>query len=285
MGGDQLYYDLHTHTVWSDGELSATALVASAANAGVRVLALTDHDTVAGLQEAVSAADSHGIVLVSGVEISMSWQSFGVHIVGLDIDPSHEPLQRGLRRLQEIRRARAVAIVQALADAGLGDAREVLVREGVVSRTHIADWLVARGHARDRAVAFKRFLARGGPGHVAVTWADMAEVVSWIRGAGGCAVLAHPTRYRLSSGRLRQLVCEFAEAGGGALEVVTAGLDAGEIARLARLAEHHHLRASVGSDYHKPLPWRPHPGGLPDLPANCVPVWRERPRMQPRGGV
>lgn len=280
-----MYYDLHTHTVWSDGELSATALVACAASVGVQVLALTDHDTVAGLAEAAAAADSHGIVLVSGVEISMSWQGFAVHIVGLDIDPSYEPLERGLRRLQEIRRARAAAIVKALAEAGLGDAREVLVREGVVSRTHIADWLVDQGHARDRAVAFKRFLARGGCGHVGVAWADMAEVMSWIRGAGGCAVLAHPTRYRLSGGRLQQLVREFAQAGGAALEVVTAGLDAGEIARLARLAESYHLRASVGSDYHRPLPWRPHPGGLPDLPASCVPVWRERPRMQPRAGV
>ena len=280
-----MYYDLHTHTVWSDGELSATDLVACAASVGVQVLALTDHDTVAGLVEAATAADTHGIVLVPGVEISTSWQGFAVHVVGLDIDPSYEPLERGLLRLQEIRRARAAAIVEALAKAGLGDAREVLVREGVVSRTHIADWLVDQGHARDRAVAFKRFLARGGCGHVGVTWADMAEVMAWIRGAGGCAVLAHPTRYRLSGGRLQQLVRQFAEAGGAALEVVTAGLDAGEIARLARLAEYYHLQASVGSDYHKPLPWRPHPGGLPDLPASCVPVWRERARMQPRAGV
>lgn len=280
-----MYYDLHTHTVWSDGDLSAKALVASAASVGVRVLALTDHDTVSGLAEAVDAALVHGIVLVAGVEISTSWQGLGVHVVGLDIDPSYEPLRNGLYRLQETRRARAAAIVEGLAQAGLGDAREVLVRDGVVSRTHIADWLVDQGHARNRAVAFKRFLAHGGAGYVGVAWAEMAEVVGWIRGAGGCAVLAHPTRYRLSSGRLQQLVRGFAEAGGSALEVVTAGLDAGEIARLARLAEHYRLRASVGSDYHKPLPWRPHPGGLPELPVSCVPVWRERPRMQPHTEV
>lgn len=281
-GGGELYYDLHTHTVWSDGELSAEALVACAVKAGVQVLALTDHDTVAGLAEAATAARTLGIVLVPGVEVSISWQGLTVHIVGLDIDPSHEPLQRGLRRLQEIRRERARLIVQALAHAGLGDAQSVLVRNGIVSRTHIADWLVEQGHARDQGTAFKRFLTRGGPGHVNVVWADLAEAIGWIHGAGGCAVLAHPTRYRLSSGRLQQLVRAFAEGGGIALEVVTAGLDEGEIGRLARLAERHGLRASVGSDYHKPLPWRPLPGGLPELPAMCVPVWQERPHMQAR---
>ena len=275
-----MYYDLHTHTVWSDGELTPEALVACAARAGVQVLALTDHDTIAGLTQAAAAAHTQGIVLVPGVEISVSWQGLTVHVVGLDVDPLYEPLQRGLKRLQEIRRTRAAEIIAALAQAGLGDAQDILVREGIVSRTHIADWLVEQGHARDCGVAFKRFLTRGTPGYVGVAWAELAEVVGWIHGAGGCAVLAHPTRYRLSSGRLQQLVQAFAEGGGVALEVVTAGLDAGEIGRLARLAKRYHLRASVGSDYHKALPWRALPGGLPELPAACVPVWQERPRMQ-----
>ncbi|MHB8254167.1 MAG: PHP domain-containing protein [Acidiferrobacter sp.] len=277
-----MYYDLHTHTVWSDGELSPEALVSCAAQAGVQVLALTDHDTVAGLAAGAAAARVQGIVLVSGVEISVSWQGLTVHVVGLDIDPTHESLQRGLERLQGIRRERALAIVQALARVGLGDARPLLARDGVVSRTHIADWLVEQGHARDRGVAFKRFLTRGSPAYVSVIWADLAEAVGWIRAAGGCAVLAHPTRYRLSSGRLQQLVRAFSEGGGAALEVVTAGLDAGEIGRLARLAECYGLQASVGSDYHKALPWRPLPGGLPELPEACVPIWQKRPRMQAR---
>jgi len=275
-----LYYDLHTHTVWSDGELSAEALVASAVKAGVRVLALTDHDTMAGLGEAADAARAQDIVLVPGVEVSISWQGLTVHIVGLDVDPSYEPLQAGLRRLQAIRRERALLIIEALARAGLGDAQSILARNGVVSRTHVADWLVEQGHARDRGTAFKRFLTRGGVAYVNIAWADLREAIGWIQGAGGCAVLAHPTRYRLSSGRLQQLVRAFAEGGGSALEVVTAGLDAGEIARLARLADHHGLQASVGSDYHKALPWRLLPGGLPELPAICVPVWEQRSHMQ-----
>lgn len=275
-----MYYDLHTHTVWSDGGLSPSALVAEAARAGVRVLALTDHDTLAGLAAGALAAKAHGIAFVSGVELSVTWQGLTVHIVGLDIDPSFEPLLQGLTGLQETRRERGRAIVEALAVAGLGDARDILARDGIVSRTHIADWLVDKGSARDRGVAFKRFLARGGPAYVPVTWVDMEQAVAWIKGAGGCGVLAHPTRYRLSSGRLQQLVQSFALAGGDALEVVTAGLDAGEVARLARLAKRFSLRGSVGSDFHRALPWRPLPGGLPALPEECVPVWQGRSRMQ-----
>ncbi len=274
-------HDLHTHTLWSDGDLSPEALVGEAARAGVRVLAVTDHDTTQGIAAARAGADARGIVLVAGVEISVTWQGLNVHLVGLDIDVDNAALQTGLARLQTIRRDRARAIVEALARDGLGEARAALVRPGVVGRGHIADWLVANGHARHRAGAFKRFLARGASAYVPVTWASLEEGIAWIRAAGGCSVLAHPTRYDLSAGRLRQLIAGFAEAGGEALEVVSTGLQAGEIARLGRLAQHHRLKASLGSDYHKPLPWRSEPGHLPALPADCVPVWRDRARMQP----
>lgn len=279
-----MYYDLHTHTVWSDGALTPQALVACAAHAGIRVLAVTDHDTVAGLEEATWAAHREGIVLVSGVELSVTWQGMTVHVVGLDIDPTNEDLRAGLKRLQDVRIQRGQAIVDALAAADLGDAQEVLVRAGVVSRVHLADWLVEQGHARDRGVAFKRYLNRGGSAYIRADWASLTDAISWIAGAGGCAVLAHPTRYRLSSGRLQQLVKAFAGAGGVALEVVTAGLDAGEMGRLARLAARERLAASAGSDFHKPLPWRTLPGNLPDLPEGSLPVWAGRPRMQMAGG-
>lgn len=272
-GDTKVYYDLHTHTVWSDGELGPTALVAHAARAGVRVLALTDHDTMDGVDEAAQAARGLGLGFVPGVELSVTWQGLTVHVVGLGVDAGNAVLKRALQGLRAKRLQRGQAIVQALGAADLGDARPILEREGIVSRVHIADWLVTKGHARNRATAFKRFLTRGGVGYVAGEWAGLEEAVDWILKAGGDAVLAHPTRYRLSGGRLQQLVRGFAEAGGGALEVVTAGLDAGEMGRLARLAHRHGLCASVGSDFHKALPWRSLPGGLPDLPEGCRPIW------------
>lgn len=278
-----MYYDLHTHTVCSDGQLTPERLVAAAAEAGVRVLAVTDHDTVAAIADARRAADRCGVVLVAGVEISVSWAGNTVHIVGLDMNPADAILQRGLAQLQAVRRERAVAIVARLAAAGIEGAAALLAREGVISRVHIADWLVAQGHAPDSALAFRKFLSPGRPGYVAASWASLADAVGWVVGAGGRAVLAHPTRYRLSAGRLRQLVSAFTEAGGGALEVVSAGLDIGESGRLARLAAHAGLLASVGSDFHKALPWRRHPGGLRELPVGVAGVWTGRPQMQPQG--
>lgn len=272
-GDTKVYYDLHTHTVWSDGELEPSVLVAHAARAGVRVLAVTDHDTMDGVDEAALAARELGLQFVPGVELSVTWQGLTVHIVGLGVDADEGGLKQALHGLQSKRLQRGQAIVQALEEAGLGDARPVLEREGIVSRVHIADWLVGEGHARNRATAFKRFLTRGGIAYVAGEWAGLDEAVGWVLNAGGDAVLAHPTRYRLSGGRLQQLVRGFAEAGGAALEVVTAGLDAGEVGRLARLAHRHGLCASVGSDFHKTLPWRALPGGLPDLPEGCRPIW------------
>ncbi len=269
----KLYYDLHTHTVWSDGELEPGSLVASAAAAGVRVLALTDHDTMAGVDEAACAARHCGIQLIPGVELSVAWQGLTVHVVGLGLDAGNARLRQALAAVRETRIERGRAMAAALAAAGLLGAQSVLERPGIVSRVHVADWLVAHGHAPDRARAFKRFLTRGMPGYVVAQWPDLTAGVDSIRGAGGCAVLAHPIRYRLSGGRLEQLVRAFTEAGGVALEVVTAGLDAGEIGRLARLARRYALHASVGSDFDKALPWRLRPGGLPELPGDCRPVW------------
>lgn len=275
-----MYYDLHTHTVCSDGTLTPEALVSCAVEAGVEVLALTDHDTVEGLGAARAAATQAGINLVAGVEISAIWEGMTVHIVGLDIDDKNDVLLGNLARLQDIRRERIQDIAVLLARQGIDGALAVLAHAGSVGRTHVADWLVIHGHARSRTVAFKRFLTRGAPAYVGGRWPDMAEAVAWIRAAGGCSVLAHPTRYRLSGGRLRQLIAAFAESAGGALEVVSAGLDAGEIGRLAELALRYDLQGSVGSDFHGPVPWRTHPGGLVDLPVGCVPVWQRCSRMQ-----
>ncbi|MDA8361372.1 MAG: PHP domain-containing protein [Gammaproteobacteria bacterium] len=275
-----MYYDLHTHTVCSDGQLTPEALVGTAAAAGVRVLAVTDHDTIEGVVAARAAAAVYDVTLVTGIEISASWEGHAVHVVGLDLRIDDDGLMGGLCRLRAIRRARGVAIADRLAALGVTGAHDLLGRHAAIGRGHFAQWLVQGGHARSPGQAFRLFLQRGRPAYVGVEWPMLSEVVTWLREAGGCAVLAHPTRYTLSGGRLRQLVRAFVAAGGDALEVVSAGLDVGEMGRLARLAGQFGLRASVGSDFHDMLPWRKTPGGLADLPAGCMPVWRDRPTMQ-----
>ncbi|MDA8389644.1 MAG: PHP domain-containing protein [Gammaproteobacteria bacterium] len=275
-----MYYDLHTHTVCSDGRLTPEALVEAAAAAGVRVLAVTDHDTVEGVAAARASAVRHAVRVVAGVEISASWEGHAVHVVGLDLRIDDDGLTEGLDRLRAIRRARGAAIADRLAGLGMPGAHGLFEQCAVIGRGHFAQWLSAGGHARSPGQAFRLFLQRGRPAYVGVEWPALAEVVAWLRKAGGCVVLAHPTRYTLSGGRLRQLIQAFVQAGGDALEVVSAGLDAGEMGRLARLAGQFGLRASVGSDFHDALPWRKTPGGLADLPAGCVAVWSGRPAMQ-----
>lgn len=269
-------YDLHAHTIRSDGTLTPTELVARARANGVGTLALTDHDVTDGLAEARAAAVAFDVRLIPGVEISVTWQRQTVHIVGLDIDPDHVALQEGLSRLREFRWWRAQEIGGRLKKKNIDDAftqARRLARGQVVSRTHFARFLVARGYVSNMAQAFKYYLGRGRVAHVPGQWAPLDDAVGWIRGAGGVAVIAHPARYRLTSGKLRRLLEEFRECGGGAIEVTTGSQAASETDHLSRLAVSYGLMASTGSDYHGPeKPWVDL-GKLPALAPELTPVW------------
>jgi len=277
-------YDLHTHTYYSDGTLAPAELVARAAANGVQVLALTDHDVTDGLPEARDAAARAGIGFVPGVEISVTWNSQTVHIVGLQIDSADSDLQTGLQRLREFREWRADEIGRRLAKAGIPAATEGARRfaqRGLVSRTHFAQFLVASGEARDLRAVFKRFLVRGKPGHVPGQWASLEEAVAWIRGAGGQAVIAHPARYRLTATRVKKLLGEFREVGGSAIEVVCGSHSRDDAFRFAQLARTFGLLGSAGSDYHGPQNHYLDLGPLPPLPEGCTPVWQTWPPATP----
>jgi predicted metal-dependent phosphoesterase TrpH len=272
-------YDLHSHTLRSDGTLTPTELVVQARAAGVDVLALTDHDVTDGLSEAQAASVQHGLRLVPGVEVSVTWERLTVHVVGLNIDPANTELQRGLAGLRDFRHTRAVEIGRRLAKHRVPGAYEgamQLARGAIVSRTHFARYLVSQGHVGTMADAFRHYLTRNCPGYVPGEWAPLAEAVGWIRAAGGVAALAHPSRYKLSSGRLRALLAQFKECGGAAIEVVCGSHTPDVTAHFARLAREHGLLASLGSDYHGPEASGATWGGLgrlPPLPEGLTPVW------------
>lgn len=284
-------YDLHSHSFRSDGTLAPAELVARAHAAGVEVLALTDHDVTDGLPEAQEAAVQHGLRLVCGAEISVTWNALTVHVVGLDIDPAHAALQQGLAQLRARRNQRAREIGRRLAKHRVPDTYEgaaALARGEIVSRTHFARYLVAKGYALTMSQAFKQYLSRGCPGHVPSDWATLAQAVSWIRGAGGQAVLAHPARYKVSSGKLRQLLGEFKECGGAAIEVVCASHTPDNIRHFAQLARQFDFAASVGSDYHGPEVGGGSWGGLgklAPLPEGLVPVWEKWSGVGGQGSV
>jgi predicted metal-dependent phosphoesterase TrpH len=272
-----LNIDLHTHSTCSDGLLTPADLVARAAAAGVEVLALTDHDTVAGLEEAEHSAGVHGLRLVPGVEISASWRAQAIHVLGLWIDPASEQLRSALLAQAERRRLRMRKMCARLEKLGLpGPAllAAVEAQPGLPTRAHLANALVAGGHVDRADQAFRKYLGAGKSANVAADWPELAAVVGWIRAAGGVATLAHPARYALSGGARRQMLADFVSAGGAALEVVTGGNGAQHVEAVAALAVKHGLMGSVGSDFHDPqLTWNPL-GRYLKLPDCVTPVWR-----------
>lgn len=273
-----LHYDLHSHSTASDGTLSPAELVARAHARGVHVLALTDHDSTEGLAEAAATAGDVGLDLVPGVEISVSWNSQTVHIIGLHVDPANQALQAGLAGLRGFRDWRAQEIARRLEKHGIADTYEgakAYAKGSIVSRTHFARLLVERGEARDLQQVFKRFLVHGKPGFVSGEWAKLEDAVNWITGAGGQAVIAHPARYRLTATRLRMLFTEFKGMGGAGIEVVSGSHSRDDYFTLANYAKQFGLLASSGSDYHGPEhPWI-ELGRLPELPKLCTPIWTD----------
>lgn len=270
--------DLHAHSTASDGTLTPRRLMRRASERGVRVMALTDHDTLDGLPEAREEAGRLGIRFVPGVEVSVTWGGRTVHIVGLGVDESAHGLRRGLAGLREFRDWRAVEIGRRLDRAGIPGIYErarALSSGRLISRTHFARALVEQGHAGSVAEVFRKFLVRGRPGHVAGEWAGLDEAVAWIREAGGQAVIAHPARYGLTRTRLRRLLGDFIDAGGVGMEVVSGSHSRGDMYAMAVHVRDFSLLASAGSDFHDPdNPWI-ELGRLPALPEGVRPIWHD----------
>lgn len=274
-----LNYDLHSHSCISDGVLSPAQLLARAAERGVDVLALTDHDDTSGLDEARQAAQALGVRLVNGVEISVSWEAQTLHVVGLGIDPQAPALAAGLAQLRVGRRERAERIAAQLARFGIPDSLEGAWRHAgnpeLIGRMHFARYLVEIGACKDVQAVFRRYLSKDKPGYVSHRWAGLADAIGWIRASGGRAVLAHPGRYRVGSERMLGLLHEFREAGGEGIEVVSSSHTPDQYARFARFARDVGLLSSRGSDFHSPEETYRDLGRLPALPAVCVPVWHD----------
>lgn len=272
--------DLHCHSHVSDGALAPAEVARRAARAGVEVWALTDHDQLAGLDEARVAAADEGMRFIDGVEISVTWRGSTVHVVGLRIDPHNETLRSGLERVRGGRRERAQRMAQDLARSGIDGALEGALRHAenpeMVGRTHFARHLVEVGAVADTKGAFRSFLVPGKPGYVPHQWAALADAVRWIRAAGGEAVLAHPGRYGFSSGAMESLLQEFRDAGGEALEVVTGSHSADHARHFAAIVRQYGFAASRGSDFHGPDEGAEF-GTLPPLESDLRPVWRDWP--------
>jgi 3',5'-nucleoside bisphosphate phosphatase len=266
--------DLHTHSDCSDGVLTPAALVARAATREVQLLALTDHDTLAGCAAARTACEQQGIGFVAGVELTCEWRGREIHVVGLQVNDADSSLMSHCEAVLVRRRERILEIARRLTGSGLpGDS---LAKKALTAlaptRAHVARAMCEAGLATSVQRAFDGWLKRGRPGYVAERWPELGSVVQCVLGAGGIAVLAHPHRYQVSNGGLRELVAEFAAAGGGGIEVSLAGMAPAHADRAATLARRFDLAGSMGSDFHEPdLPWRPL-GRFDKLPEGVRPI-------------
>jgi len=269
--------DLHCHSFYSDGTLSPSEVVDLAIANEVDMLALTDHDSVYGLQEARQHANSKAISLIDGVEVSVQWESLTIHIVGLNIDPNHHSIIQLLNTNAEFRQKRLEQMVEKLLKVDIDVMpylTSIIPENGLVTRTHIARALVEMNVVNRMDKAFKKYLGKGKCAYAPGEWVGMQEAVNAINESGGVPVIAHPMRYRMGANRLERLVKEFAQIGGKALEVVTATQDINQQRRCLQLAENYDLHASIGSDFHSlDQPWAIL-GRCPNLPSSATPVWQ-----------
>ncbi|WP_224717512.1 RNase RNM [Pectobacterium versatile] len=270
-------YDLHSHTTASDGLLTPTALVSRAVDMRVSVLAITDHDTTAGLDEAQNAIAQQRLPLrlIPGVEISTLWENYEIHIVGLGMDIAHPALTGLLQQQAECRQSRAEQIAARLEKNRIPDAlagAQRLATGGQITRAHFARYLIELGIAANMNQVFKKYLAKGKTGYVPPQWCTIPQAIEAIHQSGGVSVLAHPGRYDLTAKWLKRLLATFAESGGIAMEVAQCQQAPDERTQLGRYARDFNLMASQGSDFHLPCAWI-ELGRKLWLPADVEPVW------------
>lgn len=269
--------DLHCHSRISDGALTPRDLVLRAEANGVTHLALTDHDTIGGIQAARAVAGEVGITLITGIELSCVWKSQTIHIVGLDFDPEQPEFVAAMAEQCDNRWRRARTIVDRLEKLHVPDLlakATALADDDVPGRPHFAKALIEAGVVKDMNQAFKRHLGAGKPGDVKAFWPELETVVGWIHQAGGHAVIAHPRKYKMTATKLRSLVSDFGRCGGRGLEVSTSGQSSGDLGFLAELCRREEMLASQGSDFHFPGAAWCELGAIPNLPEGLDPIWQ-----------
>ncbi len=275
--------DLHTHTTASDGLLSPAALLRKAAAAGLAAIAITDHDTAAGVREALSGPIPEGLEVVPGIEVSSYVGERDLHVLGYFIDPYSAVLREYEEERAAARTARLSHIIERLNAAGYPIAREEVeaLCDGAPGRPHIARVLIAKGFAKSMSDCFQRILGRGGPGYVPYPKPEAREAAALIAAARGVAVIAHAALDRLDPA-----LDELVEKGMRGIEVWHPDHDAAARERYAAYARRRGLLCSGGSDFHGE--GRKDGGSLggTSCPRECLEALRSAARSAgPAGGV
>lgn len=250
---DTRMIDMHVHSSASDGTYAPAALVAEAKKAGLCAMALTDHDTMDGVEEAAAAAKELGIELVPGVEISTEYRGHEIHVLGYYPSPEYPRLKAMLEEFRDFRSTRNVQMVKRLQEEGFSITMEQLTEkfpDSVLTRAHMARFLCESGQIADTRTAFAQYLGENCCCYIERPKISPTEAVHLIREAGGLAVLAHPVLYSLEEHELKEMIAEMKEAGMCGLEAVYSENTAEDEAHMKKLAEAFGLAVTGGSDFH-----------------------------------
>jgi len=245
--------DLHTHSTASDGTLSPTELMQEAARAGLRAIALTDHDTVAGAQEAAAEADRHGLRFFPGVELDIGCSHGSFHLLGLNLKPESPELASALTVIRENRTSRNLQMVAAIREAGIECSYDELMQIAGgtnVGRPHFARYLVQKGVAPTEQKAFERYIGNGKRFFKRRDSIALSEALRVIHRGGGKAYIAHPLSLQMTFTKLDSKLAEWKELGLDGIEAYHSNATLEECRRLEKLAERHGLLVSAGSDFH-----------------------------------
>ena len=245
--------DLHSHSTASDGNLTPTDLIRKAKERGVTVLALTDHDTTAGLAEASTAALSEGITFVPGIELNITWPKGEFHLLGLGLTHTHENLQSIITELKEQRANRNKNIIQKLKQDGFPISQEGLQTEfpnSTLGRPHIAAYLVKIGVCKTVQQAFDQYLGKGRPYYIHRAGADLQQSIQAIKASGGIPVLAHPLSLYVSWGKIEPVLRGLRDVGVEGLEAYHPGARRPEGLRLEEMGRRLGFFITGGSDFH-----------------------------------
>jgi predicted metal-dependent phosphoesterase TrpH len=266
--------DLHTHTNCSDGQLTPDQLLAEAAEKGVQLFSITDHDTLAAYRQ-LTILPPEGMKLLVGIELSCTWRRMTIHMIGLNLDAEAASMLEAETKQGQARAQRYEKILQRLTKAGLDIDTERLITLGgsCPGRPHIARYLYETGQVKSETQAFDKYLGQGKMGDVKECWPDLSQAIDWVQQAGGVAVLAHPIKYRLTRTKLIELCTDFKEAGGEGMEIISGQQNPTQTKTLSEIAQKLELLGSVGSDFHKPgQPWAV-VGKVAALSPGVTPIW------------
>lgn len=251
------YIDLHVHSTASDGSYTPSELVRYATEKGLIAFALTDHDTTAGIDDALNEASLINsfstIKVIPGIELSAEYKGKDIHILGLNIDYHNKEFQERIEYFRNIRANRNVKMIELLNKQGFKITEEQLkerFKDAVITRAHFAIMLVECGYVKDKDIAFKKYLNPGCPCYVPRTRINVIDAISLIHLANGKAVLAHPLLYHLSEAELDSLVALLKENGLQGIEAIYSSNKWNDESRMKQLAKKYDLFITGGSDFH-----------------------------------